>query len=218
LVIPGVYAPQHDTVLLTEALADETFPAGARVLDVGTGSGALALAAARRGGEVTAVDVSRRAVLGVRLNALLHRVKVRAVRGDLFTPVRGQAFDVITANPPYVPTPPGGLRGRPRQARAWDAGDDGRLLVDRICREVPGMLRPGGVLLMVHSELSGPAASVEQLRAAGLKAAVTLRRHVEFGPVLRDRVHWLRQRGLISQEQARAEREELVVIRAERPV
>ena len=100
-------------------------------------------------------------------------------------------------------------------ARAWDAGGDGRMVVDRICREAPGLLRPGGVLLLVQSALSGPDLTVVQLRAAGLKAAVTRRRRIALGPVLRGREHWLRERGLLP---AADDKEELVVVRAELPV
>ncbi|MEU0459709.1 methyltransferase, partial [Streptomyces sp. NPDC006129] len=71
LVLPGVYAPQEDTELLAGALSDEPLPPGAEVLDVGTGTGALALEAARRGFRVTAVDVSWSAVWAARLNARL---------------------------------------------------------------------------------------------------------------------------------------------------
>ncbi|CAL9343701.1 Release factor glutamine methyltransferase [Streptomyces sp. enrichment culture] len=214
LVLPGVYAPQEDTELLAEALSDEPLPAGADVLDVGTGSGALALRAARRGGRVTAVDVSRRAVCVARLNAALAGLPVRVRRGNLFEPVRGESFDLILANPPYVPAPDG--EPRPRgAARAWDAGHDGRLVLDRICREGPALLRPGGVLLIVQSALSDPGRTVGHLREAGLKAAVTRRQRISFGPVLRAREHWLRQRGLLS---AADNKEELVVVRAELPV
>ncbi|CAL9627930.1 HemK2/MTQ2 family protein methyltransferase [Streptomyces sp. enrichment culture] len=210
---PGVYPPQEDTALLAEALGDEPLPPGARVLDVGTGSGALALDAARLGSRVTAVDVSWRATLAARVNALLAGQPVRVRRGNLFDPVRGQSFDLILANPPYVPAPP--RAGAPRgAARAWDAGPDGRLLLDRICLEAPALLRPGGVLLLVHSALSGPDRTLGRLRAAGLKATVVRRRRIAFGRVLRARREWLCERGLLS---AADETEELVVIRAELP-
>ncbi|MFJ5557003.1 HemK2/MTQ2 family protein methyltransferase [Streptomyces sp. NPDC093250] len=214
LVIPGVYAPQEDTELLADALLEEPVPPGADVLDVGTGSGALAVAAARRGCRVTAVDVSWRAVCATRLNALRAGVPVRVRQGNLFAPVRGRTFDLILANPPYVPSPAG--RGLPRgPARAWDAGDDGRLVLDRICRKAPELLRPGGVLLLVQSALSDPELTLGGLRTAGMKAAVTRRRRIAFGPVLRKREQWLRRRGMLP---AAENEEELVVVRAELPV
>ncbi|NEC75274.1 methyltransferase, partial [Streptomyces rochei] len=99
--------------------------------------------------------------------------------------------------------------------RAWDAGHDGRLVLDRICAEAPGLLRPGGVLLLVQSALSDPERTVGRLREAGLKAAVTRRQRIAFGPVVRGRERWLRQRGLLSLTD---NEEELVVVRAELPV
>jgi release factor glutamine methyltransferase len=138
-----VYAPQDDTALLAEALHEEALPPRAQVLDVGTGSGALALAAARRGADVTAVDVSRRAVCTARLNAFLTRLPVRNRRGNLFGPVHDRTYDLILANPPYVPVPH--TRRSPRgRSRAWDAGHDGRLLLDRVCRDAPPLLDSGG--------------------------------------------------------------------------
>ncbi|MER5209817.1 HemK2/MTQ2 family protein methyltransferase [Streptomyces sp. NPDC002838] len=214
LTLPGVYTPQEDTALLVRALSEEPLRPGADVLDIGTGTGALALAAARRDTRVTAVDVSWRAVLTARLNAWLARLPVRIRRGNLFSPVGDRSFDLILTNPPYVPTPEAGRPPR-GTARSWDAGPDGRFVLDRICREAPSRLRPGGVLLIVHSALSDPGRTVERLRAAGLKAAVTRRRRIAFGPVLRARQDWLRERGLLSPAE---QKEELVVVRAELPV
>ncbi|MFI1769845.1 HemK2/MTQ2 family protein methyltransferase [Streptomyces sp. NPDC020800] len=208
-----VYAPQHDTELLTRALDREHVSAEAAVLDMGSGAGALALAAARRGARVTAVDRTYRAVLATRFNARLARLPVEVLHGDLFGPVAGRRFDLVVSNPPYVPAP-GSVPRCHHTAVAWDAGADGRLLLDRICRRAHASLVPGGVLLLVHSALCGIAPTLAALERSGLQARVTDRRLVPFGPVLRSRGAWLRERGLVG---AGEEKEELVIIRAERP-
>jgi release factor glutamine methyltransferase len=211
IALPGVYTPQDDTALLQYALDRETLSPRATVLDVGTGTGVLALAAASRGACVTAVDISRRAVWTARLNAFLARTPLRVLHGDLTAPVAGRTFDLILTNPPYVPGP--GMPPPRGPARAWEAGRDGRLILDRICREAPPLLRRGGVLLMVHSALSGVATTLERMQAAGLAAEVTERRYVALGPVLRARRTWLCEKGMLGDD---GEKEELVVIRAER--
>ncbi|MFI0960148.1 HemK2/MTQ2 family protein methyltransferase [Streptomyces sp. NPDC021080] len=210
LAPPGVYRPQHDTRLLARALNREFVSSGTRVLELGTGSGALALEAAGRGARVTAVDISWRAVLTARFNAMIARRRVTVRRGDLTGAVAGQSYDLVISNPPYVPSPDGRLP-RKGAARAWDAGHDGRILLDRICDAAPAVLRPTGVLLVVHSGLCGVDTTLDRLAGAGMAAAVTDRAMVPFGPVMRSRLPWLRRTGLLGDE---AE-EELVVIRAE---
>jgi release factor glutamine methyltransferase len=209
-VPPGVLPPPSDAYLLADALAAEALPPGARALDLGTGSGVLALAAARLGLETTAVDVSRRAVLAAKLNARRAGVRVRVLRGDLLAPVAGETFHAIVSNPPYLPATSDELpaRGVPR---ATDAGTDGRALVRRIAWEAPAHLAPGGVLVMVLSSLCGEAAVLDELRAGGLEPEVTERRRGPLGPRLMARAEELERRGLL----APGEREEdLLVVRA----
>ncbi|MEI7031721.1 HemK2/MTQ2 family protein methyltransferase [Streptomyces pratensis] len=210
LRLPGVYRPQTDTLLLASALRREGVRAGTEVLDLCTGSGALALHAARLGARVTAVDIGRRAVASARLNAALARLPVEVRRGDLFSALPGRSFDALISNPPYVPAPSASVPRRGAQ-RAWDAGLDGRVLLDRICDGAFTALRPGGMLLLVQSALSCPEKTLSRLAASGLTPVVTDRVKIPFGPVTRGRKHWLRARGFL---QDHLDLEELVVIRA----
>ncbi|WP_327147402.1 HemK2/MTQ2 family protein methyltransferase [Nocardia sp. NBC_01329] len=210
--VPGVYRPQPDTRLLARAMTDAALPQGAQVLDACTGTGALAIHAARSGAAaVTAVDLSRAALASAWFNSRLYGVRLELLWGDITRVVEGRTFDVVVANPPYVPS-----RTHPPEvgpARAWDAGWHGRHLLDPLCEMMPQLLSSGGTALIVHSAVSGIAASLTRLRTGGLKATVVARTVVPFGPVMRSRVGWLRDRSLIQPEQ---EHEELVVIRADR--
>lgn len=210
---PAAYPPQGDTWLLADALAEELSSfdvAGLRVLDLCAGSGAVALAAARLGvDDVTAVDVSRRAVTAAWLNARCRGLNVRVHCGDLLGPVASRRFDVITANPPYVPSAVASLPTR-GAARCWDAGTDGRAVLDRICVEAPPLLNSAGVLLMVFSSLCGVDQTLERLGAAGMEASVVERSRQPFGPVMNARATMLESRGLIGPGQRW---EELVVVR-----
>lgn len=208
LTLPGVYAPQHDTALLLRSLAREHIDEGIDVLDLGTGSGALAIAAARRGARVTAVDVSLRAVATAWLNARLNRQTVTVRRADLATASPPGAYDLVVSNPPYVPSPALPRRGT---SRAWDAGPAGRAIVDRVCDAAARTLRPGGVLLLVHSGLCGTAETLGRLEHLKMSAEVTAREHIPFEPVLRRREQWLRRQGLLHDYE---NSEELVVFRA----
>jgi release factor glutamine methyltransferase len=186
---------------------------GAAVLDLCTGSGLLAVVAARHCAlNVTAADLSHRAVWSARVNARLNRVRVRAVRGDLFAPVGDERFDIIVSNPPYVPNASGEIPSR-GPARAWEAGSDGRALIDRICEHAPERLHPGGVLLLVHSAVCGERATRDELRARGLETSILIRHRGPLGPRLRARARWLHDAGLLPS----GELEEMLVFRAERP-
>jgi release factor glutamine methyltransferase len=207
VTLPGVFRPRPDSWMLARHLCARVHP-GAHVLDLCTGSGAIAVAAARCGaGRVTAIDVSRRSVATARINARLNGVRVRALRGDLFAPVAGERFDAIASNPPYLPAEDDALPAH-GPARAIDAGTDGRVLLDRICARAAEHLRPGGAVLLVHSDLIGVEQTIAALEAAGLRVDVLERRRGRLGPLLTGRAPLLEARGLL----APGEREEEMVV------
>jgi release factor glutamine methyltransferase len=208
----GVFRPHSDTWMLAEVIAQEERIPGASVLDVCTGSGALAVAAGKAGAtRVIAVDTSRKAVATVRVNGALNGVRVEAMRGDLFEPLDGRRVGAIVSNPPYLPSAHEGLPGRGPE-RAWEGGRDGRAVLDRIAADAPRHLEPGGVLLLVQSSVCGTDSTLQRLHQAGMTAAVVERRRGPLGRLLAARVEQLEARGVLRP----GEREEdIVVIRAQ---
>ncbi|MBV9194585.1 MAG: methyltransferase [Solirubrobacterales bacterium] len=213
LPLPGVFQPRSDSVMLARRIPEEPLRAGATVLDLCTGSGILAVTAALAGASrVVAVDVARLAVLAARLNARLNGVRVRAVRGDLFRPVAGECFDLIVSNPPYLPGPAGELPER-GAARAWEGGPHGRAFIDRICDQARSHLRPGGALLLLQSSVCDVDETLARLTGQGLEAGIVFIHRGPLGPVLSNRVEWLREQGGLDEN----DHEEVVIIRAARP-
>ena len=210
---PGVYRAEGDTELLADVVRRSGAARDRDVLDIGTGSGALAVAAAKAGARsVTAVDLSRRSVMTTWLNSRLAGVRVRVRRGDLFAPVAGRRFGLVVSNPPYVPAATTALP-RYRKARCWDAGPDGRALLDRICAGVPEVLEPDGTVLLVHSAVCDTDCTVAALEHAGLAAREIARITVPFGPVMHSRATMLEARGFVTRGQRS---EELVVVEGRR--
>lgn len=214
LIVPGVLRPLSDGRLLATKMRELGLASGARVLDMFTGSGALAVAAEQAGAsEVTACDLSRRATLNARLNAAINGVRVEVVRGDLFAPLAGRRFDLVLANPPYVPSTAAELP-RAGPELAWEGGIGGRAVIDRFCAEVEAHLMPGGSALIVQSSLTGEKQTVQLLQATGLSVSIVARERGPLGPVLLERVAELERQGLL---EPGVREEELLVLRATSP-
>lgn len=206
--LPGVHRPVSDTWMLAGAMRAEGI-AGKDVADLCTGTGALAISAAQAGAaSVTAVDLTRRAVSCARVNSRVHRARVEVLRGDLFGPLAGRKFDVIVSNPPYIPAESDELPRRGPNI-PLDAGRNGRALLDRICREAPAHLNPGGAVLVVHSSICGTDQTLEDFARSGLSPDVVVREPGKLGPVMTARAQMMRERGLLGDEDF----EEIVVVR-----
>jgi release factor glutamine methyltransferase len=148
-----VYEPAEDTELLARALAQaEPDMRGLRCLDVGTGTGAIALALHERGARVAAVDVSPLACRLARENLGAPVV----VRGDLATAFRGP-FDLVAFNAPYLPSSPE-ERVEGWLDRAFHGGEGGVEVSARLIADLPRVLAPHGrAYLVVSSRADLPA-------------------------------------------------------------
>lgn len=163
-VTPATLIPRPETELLVELALQRLAPqTPSRVLDLGTGSGAIALAVAyeRPRAYIIAVDASAEALEVARRNAVnLDIANVAFLRGDWFAPVTSERFDLIVSNPPYIESGDphlvqGDLRFEPPQALS--SGEDGLDDIRRIVGEASAHLVSSGWLLCEHGWTQGEA-------------------------------------------------------------
>jgi len=161
VVTPATLVPRPETELLVElALARIPQAAASDVLDLGTGSGAIALAIAldRPAARVVALDASADALAVARANAQANELDVEFVRSDWFAQLGGRHFDVVIANPPYLADDDPhlqSLRHEPREALV--SGADGLDAIRRIAADARAATRTGGWLLLEHGAAQGAA-------------------------------------------------------------
>ena len=162
-VEPGVLIPRADTEILVDKALELMRP-GARVLDIGTGSGAIAISLAKLGksARVTAVDVSDKALEIARKNAESNGANVEFIKSDCFSALNGRKYDMIVSNPPYISDDE--MRGLMPEVKlepelALFGGADGLDFYRRISREAPGYLNEGGWLLFEIGWLQKDAVS-----------------------------------------------------------
>lgn len=149
----GVLIPRPETAELVERIAAET-AAGARILDIGTGSGAIAVSLARMIPEasVAAIDISEDALAIARTNAVRNGANVEFVQADALGDLRGLGmFDVIVSNPPYVPRSDReamhtNVRDYEPSCALFVEDDDPLIFYRSIARNASAMLREGGRL------------------------------------------------------------------------
>ena len=166
----NVLIPRQDTETLVEQVLKIVKP-GMKVLDLCTGSGCVLISVLKNAPELTGMgsDISKTALLVAKENAKLHEVDAEWVRSDLFDNIT-ETFDVIMANPPYIPT--GEILSLMPEVRdfepenALDGGADGLDFYRKIAGQVKDYLNPGGYVYMEIGYDQGEAVS-ELMRNAG---------------------------------------------------
>ncbi len=143
-----VYNPSDDSYLLLRCV--EVSP-GQSFLEMGAGTGLVALHAAKLGAKVTAADVNPKAVECTRRNAARNGIRLEVVRSDLFEKVTG-IFDVIAFNPPYLP---GTASSTSWVEKAWAGGEEGSEMALEFLANAWRHLAPGGRIFMVLSSVGG---------------------------------------------------------------
>ncbi len=155
-VTPDTLIPRPETELMIETLL-ELYPDSPplSLLDMGTGTGAIALAMAseRPTWRISATDQSAAALEVARHNANQHQLDIECIHGSWFEPLGSRRFDMIASNPPYIPEQDphlqqGDVRFEPRSALA--AGADGLDDIRLICARAGAHLNPGGLLIIEH--------------------------------------------------------------------
>jgi len=181
-VCEDVYEPAEDSFLFAENLIVQE---GDSVLDLGTGSGILAVLAAKVADSVVAVDLNPFAIRCALQNTILNRIKgnISFLQSDLFRALHTNAkFDLILFNAPYLPSEKG--EDSTWIGRSWAGGTSGREVVDRFIAEVSSFLKPSGRVQLMQSTLTGVEETLSKFHINGLEASVKAEKQLPFFEIL----------------------------------
>ncbi|NLB75668.1 MAG: methyltransferase domain-containing protein [Crenarchaeota archaeon] len=173
----NVYEPAEDSFFFATNLIIKPDQV---VLDLGTGSGILAIIAAKKAQYVLAVDLNPYAIRCAKENAELNKIQNMAfLQGDLFTALKdGTKFDLILFNAPYLPSEEG--EDSTWIGRSWAGGANGRVVLDRFIPQVPSYLKPHGRVLLMQSTLTGIEKTINAFAKQKLRAVVMAEQQLPF--------------------------------------
>ena len=173
----NVYVPAEDSYLLAENLEIKE---GQSVLEIGTGSGIVAMYASRLTDKITVSDINFDACELARKNFEANNIEnIEILFGNMFEPVEKRKFDVILFNTPYLPTEDDEVIDDTINY-AFDGGLNGRKVIDLFLNEVGNHLNDGGIVQMIQSSLSGNEETLEKLDNLGFIAEIKESEHFFF--------------------------------------
>ena len=173
----NVYVPAEDSYLLAENLEIKE---GQSVLEIGTGSGIVAMYASRLTDKITVSDINFDACELARKNFEANNIEnIEILFGNMFEPVENRKFDVILFNTPYLPTEYDEVIDDTINY-AFDGGLNGRKVIDLFLNEVGNHLNDGGIVQMIQSSLSGNEETLEKLDNLGFIAEIKASEHFFF--------------------------------------
>ena len=173
----NVYIPAEDSYLLADNLLIEE---NQSVLEIGTGSGIVAMYASKLTDKITVTDINFDACELARKNFEDNNIKnIEILFGNLFEPVKNRKVVVILFNTPYLPTEDGEVLDDTLNY-AFDGGLNGRKVIDLFLNEVGNHLNDGGIVQLIQSSLSGNEETLEKLDKLGFIAEIAESEHFFF--------------------------------------
>ncbi len=177
-ICENVYEPAEDSFLFAENLGVKK---ESQVLDVGTGSGLLAIVAAEKAASVVAVDFNPYAIRCAKDNSVLNNVdsKMVFIQSELLAPFNEYAkFDLITFNAPYLPSAEN--EEDSWMVRSWAGGVNGRQVIDQFILQAPLHLNENGRILLMQSTLANPDETIMKFEECNLKVKIKAEKKMPF--------------------------------------
>ncbi|MDR2830366.1 MAG: methyltransferase [Methanobrevibacter sp.] len=177
----SVYEPSDDSYLLAENLMIKK---GDEVLEIGTGSGIVAINACTLAKSVIATDISYDALRLAEMNIKINKIKnIELCFGNLFESVKNKKFDLILFNPPYLPTDKDDIL-EDNLNHAFDGGIDGMKVITPFLNQVKNYLKCGGKVQIIHSSLSKVQETINQLKRIGFEVEITAHERFFFEEIV----------------------------------